>query len=350
MLGLLYQRRYHTTCVNFDEFGAPLNAPARWHVSPHQAGQQRGVVCLIQVLGLLLLLNLSACGSDRPTPTPTALPIAVPTTPAPTQPAAVSHLPTPTALTIPQAAQLSPLATAAQTANAPRRYTYEIVKVFPHDPQAFTQGLLFDEGVLYEGTGLYGRSSIRRVELESGAVLAAVSLPEQFFGEGITIVDDTLYQLTWREQTGFVYDKTTLEPTQQFSYPTEGWGITFDGTRLIMSDGSARLYFWDPVTLTALGTLDVYDDTGPVTQLNELEAIEGEIFANIWQTDRIARIDPNTGAVVGWIDLSGLLPSDDRTPSTDVLNGIAYLPAGKRLFVTGKLWPKLFEIRLIPQE
>ncbi|MBX3010360.1 MAG: glutaminyl-peptide cyclotransferase [Caldilineaceae bacterium] len=298
------------------------------------------------LFGIAFLL-VSGCGTDRPTPTPqppSASPTASPPPPTLTQAATVSPLPTPVA------AFVSPLLPTPAIAPAPRRYTYEVVQSFPHDPQAFTQGLLFDEGLLYEGTGLYGRSSLRRVDLTSGTVLTTVTLPERFFGEGITIVGDQLYQLTWREQTGFIYDKTTFKLLQEFTYPTEGWGITFDGTRLIMSDGTARLYFWDPVTLADVGFLDVYDDQGPVTQLNELEYIEGEIFANIWQTDRIARIDPSSGAVVGWIDLTGLLPEAERTVATDVLNGIAYLPAEKQLFVTGKLWPRLFEIRLIPQD
>lgn len=197
---------------------------------------------LLLVSGFALVLSLVACGSE--TPTPTTAPTTAPTLVAP-QPATVSVLPTPT--TAPTAA-LSPLATApTQPTGAIPHYTYEIVNVFPHDPQAFTQGLLFDEGILYEGTGLYGRSSLRRVELESGTVTAMVPLPETFFGEGITIVDDKVYQLTWREQTGFIYHKTTLKAEGQFSYRTEGWGLTFDGTRLIMSDGSARLYFLDPI-------------------------------------------------------------------------------------------------------
>ena len=295
-------------------------------------------------LGLLLIgmtVGLMACSDEetpptnQPTATTTMSVAATPTQPPPT---AVSVLPTPAAV--------SPLAPAT-TAALPR-YGYEVVNVYPHDPAAFTQGLLFDAGMLYESTGLYGASSIRQVDLASGNVLTMTTLPAEFFGEGITIVGNRLIQLTWREQTGFIYDKKSFVREQAFSYPTEGWGITFDGERLIMSDGTARLYFWDPATLTEIGTIDVYDEKGPVVRLNELEYIQGEIFANIWQTDTIARIDPATGAVVGWIDLSGLLPAADRTASTDVLNGIAYLAEGNRLFVTGKNWPKLFEIRLVP--
>jgi len=286
------------------------------------------------LIGLIISVSSAACGADTPTPTP------LPPTPPPATsiPTVVSVLPTATVALVAQPA----------AASIPS-YTYEIVNVFPHDPAAFTQGLLFDEGILYEGTGLYGRSTLRRVTLESGEVQRLTALPESFFGEGITIVGERIYQLTWREQTGFIYNKETFEVVQQFTYPTEGWGLTFDGERLIMSDGSARLYFLDPETLTEIGTVDVTDTTGPVTQLNELEYIHGEVFANIWQTDRIARIDPATGKVVGWLDLTGLLGPADRTTATDVLNGIAYLPEGDRLFVTGKLWPKLFEIRLVPQ-
>lgn len=253
-------------------------------------------------------------------------------------PTVVSALPTPLAA--------SPLAQPAGAAIP--RYGYEVVNVYPHDPAAFTQGLLFDNGQLYESTGLYGGSSIRRVDLTSGKVLTMTAISADYFGEGITIVGDKLYQLTWQNQVGFIYNKTTFTPEARFSYPTEGWGMTFDGERIIMSDGTARLYFWDPATLATIGTVDVYDDKGPVVRLNELEYINGEIFANIWQTDLIARIDPATGAVVGWIDLTGLLPAVERMPTTDVLNGIAYLPEGDRFFVTGKNWPKLFEIRLVP--
>jgi glutaminyl-peptide cyclotransferase len=226
-------------------------------------------------------------------------------------------------------------------------YTYDVVNVYPHDPNAFTQGLVFDGEMLYEGTGLNGRSSLRRVNLTSGEVLQQVDLEPAYFGEGIVVWGDQIIQLTWQNQLGFIYDKTTFEQLRTFTYPTQGWGITHDGRRLIMSDGSAKLYFWDPETLTPVDAVDVYDLNGPVYQLNELEYIDGEIWANIWQTDRIARIDPVTGQVLGWIDLSGLLTPEERARA-DGLNGIAYLSEGDRLFVTGKLWPKLFEIRLKP--
>ncbi len=229
-------------------------------------------------------------------------------------------------------------------------YTYTVVHVYPHDPQAFTQGLVYHEGVLYEGTGLRGRSTLRRVELATGTVLQEHALDAQYFGEGITLFDDTLIQLTWQSNIGFVYDRETFAQLRDFTYPTEGWGLTHDGTRLIMSDGTATLFFLDPVTLEHVGQVDVVDANGAVTRLNELEYVNGEVFANIWQTDRVARIDPLTGRVVGWIDLSGLLSAADRQQSVDVLNGIAYDAATDRLFVTGKLWPKLFEIDLVAPE
>jgi glutaminyl-peptide cyclotransferase len=222
---------------------------------------------------------------------------------------------------------------------------YEVVKVYPHDPQAFTQGLVFSGGVLYEGTGLNGRSGIRRVKLENGEVLQVQALEQRYFGEGIALVDDSIVQLTWQSGVGFVYDKTTFQRTRTFNYRGEGWGLTYDGTRLIMSDGTATLRFLDPKTLQETGKLQVRDGSRPLDRLNELEVVKGEIFANIWQTDRIARISPKTGSVLGWIDLAGLLdPRDAR--SVDVLNGIAYDSKADRLFVTGKLWPKLFEIRI----
>lgn len=244
----------------------------------------------------------------------------------------------------------SPGTVAMTDATAPTNYTYEVVAVFPHDPNAFTQGLLFDQGILYEGTGLYGESTLRKVDLTTGAVELQIELPEQFFGEGITIVGDRLFQLTWREGRGFIYDKQSFAKQAEFTYPTEGWGLTTDGDQLLMSDGSAQIYRLDAATLTLVETINVHDGQEPVVRLNELEFINGVIYANIWQSDRIAQIDPASGAVIGWIDLTGILPAADRTTSTDVLNGIAYLPDGDRLFVTGKKWPKLFEIRLIAQD
>ena len=229
-------------------------------------------------------------------------------------------------------------------------YTYKTVNVYHHDQNAFTQGLVFQDGVLYEGTGLRGRSTLRRVELETGNILQIRELPAQFFGEGITIYGNRIIQLTWQSNVGFVYDKDSFELLQEFNYPTEGWGITHDGMCLIMSDGTSILHFLDTETFQKTGGIEVCDANGPVTRLNELEYVHGEIYANVWQTDRIARIAPHTGQVIGWIELEGLLSSEDRSKPVDVLNGIAYDAKYDRLFVTGKLWPKLFEIELISQK
>ena len=228
---------------------------------------------------------------------------------------------------------------------APLRYTYEVVKVYPHDEDAFTQGLVIDSGVLYEGTGLWGRSSLRRVDLETGSVEQVYSLPGDVFGEGITVFGDRIIQLTWKAHKGFVYDKDSFELLQEFSYPTEGWGITNNGSLLIMSDGSANLYFLDPETFTKVGQVEVHDN-GPVTELNELEYINGEVYANVWGEDRIAVINPFSGQVTAWIDLTGIYTQEIADPNS-VLNGIAYDADGGRLFVTGKLWSQLFEIKLI---
>ncbi len=231
---------------------------------------------------------------------------------------------------------------------APPVLTYKVIRVYPHDPQAFTQGLVIDQGVLYEGTGRYGRSSLRRVDLATGNVLQFHDLPASFFGEGITVFGAQIIQLTWRSRLGFVYDKEQFTLLQQFSYPSEGWGITHDGRRLIMSDGTAILSFLDPKRLVEVRRIHVHDHAGPVMRLNELEYVQGAIYANVWQTDRIARIDPQTGRVTAWIDLTGLLSPQDRQQPVDVLNGIAYDAERNRLFVTGKLWPKLFEIEIVP--
>lgn len=223
---------------------------------------------------------------------------------------------------------------------------YKIVNTYPHDPRAFTQGLVFADDVLYEGTGLRGRSSLRKVELSTGNILEVRQLPAQFFGEGITIYGNRVIQLTWRAGIGFVYDIKTFRLLDTFNYPTEGWGITHNGHSLIMSDGTSTLYFFDPQTFQQVGRLTAHTKDGPLSKLNELEYVQGEIYANVWQTDLIARISPETGEVVGWIDLKGLLKPEDRHRRIDVLNGIAYDAKNDRLFVTGKLWPKLFEIEL----
>jgi len=225
---------------------------------------------------------------------------------------------------------------------------YRVVNVYPHDREAFTQGLLFYSGFLYESTGLYGRSSLRKVELTTGKVLQRVNISDRFFAEGLALLDGRLYQLTWQNGTGFVYDLDTFKPAGQFSYPFEGWGLTTDGKGLILSDGSSQIRFIEATNFTVQRMINVTENGGPVTNLNELEYIKGEIYANVWQTDRIVRIDPATGKVLNDYDLTGLLPLADRTPETDVLNGIAYDPAGDHLYITGKLWPKLFEIKLNP--
>jgi len=230
----------------------------------------------------------------------------------------------------------------------PVSYTYEVINVYPHDQNAFTQGLIMDEKVLYEGTGLKGYSTLRRVDLKTGDVLQMHALSDGYFGEGITVFGDRIIQLTWQSQKGFVYAKHSFDLLREFSYPTEGWGITTDGSQLIMSDGTANLYFLDPETFEKTGQVEVHDDE-PVTKLNELEYINGEVYANVWQTDKIAIINPNTGQVTGWIDLKGIYNQENSDPNS-VLNGIAYDAAGDRLFVTGKLWSQLFQIKLIALE
>jgi glutamine cyclotransferase len=229
-----------------------------------------------------------------------------------------------------------------------QHYTYKIINSYPHDNTAFTQGLVFDDGFLYEGTGIYGHSTLRRVQLQTGRVVKMHSLASQYFGEGVTIFGDRIIQLTWQSHVGFVYDKESFKAVGQFTYPTEGWGITHDGKRLIMSDGSSMLYFLVPATFKEIGRIEVVDANGPVERLNELEYIKGQIYANVWQTDRIAIISPQTGQVTGWIDLTGILKPTGPYASEMSLNGIAYEPHSDRLFVTGKLWPRIFEIELVP--
>jgi glutaminyl-peptide cyclotransferase len=225
-------------------------------------------------------------------------------------------------------------------------YGYQIQHVYPHDPDAFTQGLEYVDGVLYEGTGLNGRSSIRKVALETGKVLQKRDVSAEHFGEGITVWKNDLIELTWKSHVAFVYDRATFQPKQQFSYAGEGWGLTHDGTNLIMSDGSDELRVLDPMTFAEKRRIKVTAAGAPLRELNELEVVKGEIFANVWQTDYVARIAPDTGKVVGYIDLRGLLTAAERS-RTDVLNGIAYDETHDRLFITGKLWPKLFEIKLV---
>ncbi len=227
------------------------------------------------------------------------------------------------------------------------RFSYKVIATYPHDPSAYTQGLVYRDGVLYESTGLQGQSSLRRVRLETGEVLQKIALDPQYFGEGLAGVGNTLVQLTWQSGVGFVYDLKSFKPVRSFKYAGEGWGLVYDGTRLIMSDGSSSLRFLDAATFRETGRVTVTDAGVPVTQLNELEMVKGEILANIYQTDDIVTIAPATGRVTGRISLRGLLSSSDRMRQVDVLNGIAYDPARDRLFVTGKLWPKLFEIQIV---
>jgi glutamine cyclotransferase len=235
----------------------------------------------------------------------------------------------------------------AGTPYTPASWRYKIVNSFPHDREAFTQGLVFEDGALFEGTGLPGHSRLRKVELQTGKVLQEHKLPDEFFGEGITIYKDRIIQLTYQSHVGFVYDKNSFKLLREFHYPTEGWGITHNDKYLIMSDGTPMLYFLDPETLEQVNRMMVFDQDKPVWGLNELEYIEGQIYANVWPTERIVRIDLETCKVVGWVDMGGLLSHGDRLGKEDVLNGIAYDAANDRLFVTGKCWSKLFEIKLI---
>jgi len=226
-------------------------------------------------------------------------------------------------------------------------YTYEIVNTYPHDTSAFTEGLEYYNGELYESIGLNGKSSLRREELRTGKVLQKIDLDKQYFGEGITIFKGKIYQLTYQTHIGFIYDLKTFKLLGTWQYEGEGWALTNDGTNLIMSNGSNKLNYLDPQTLTIVKTLEVTDEGFLIERLNELEYIKGEIYANIWTTDRIARIDPATGKVNLWIDLTGLLSANERDkPGVDVLNGIAYDEKNDRIFVTGKCWPKLFEIKI----
>lgn len=232
----------------------------------------------------------------------------------------------------------------------PERYSYRVEYSFPHDNEAYTQGLLYYAGLMYEGTGQEGRSSLRKVELETGNVLMRHNLESRFFGEGIAIVGDQIYQLTWQTKTGFVYDRETFRELGRFYYNTEGWGLTTMGDRLVMSDGSNKLYFVTVPAFNIVETIEVYDNKSMVNYLNELEYINGEIWANIYLSDKIARIDPETGRVKGYIDMTGILSDNQRGKNADdVLNGIAWDESTGRIFVTGKNWPKLFQIKVVKQ-
>jgi glutamine cyclotransferase len=240
------------------------------------------------------------------------------------------------------AAEVSKATNAAAKATI---YSYEVVNAWPHDPKAFTQGLVYLNGVLLESTGLNGQSSLRKVDLKTGEVLKKVEVPAAYFAEGLAVLDGKIFQLTWQNGKGFVYNLESFKLEREFSYEGEGWGLATDGRSLIMSDGTDRIRFIDPVSFETKRTIQVSHRGRPVNRLNELEYINGEIFANVWGTDYIVRLDPANGNVVGIIDFTGLLPVPERS-GTDVLNGIAYDATGRRLFVTGKLWPKLFEVRL----
>jgi glutaminyl-peptide cyclotransferase len=235
----------------------------------------------------------------------------------------------------------------ASRGNAPAPvYGYEVVNTFPHDAQAFTQGLIFQDGQFIESTGLERHSTLRRVELQTGRVLQKVDVPPYFFAEGMTLFGGKIYQLTWKGEKGFVYDPQTFQKTGEFKYAGEGWGLTHDSDSLILSDGTDEIRFIDPNTFDVKRAISVKDAGRPVEEINELEYVKGEIYANVWHQDRIARVDPRDGRVAGWIDLSGLLKPGETTDEEAVLNGIAYDEQGDRLFVTGKLWPKIFEIKL----
>jgi glutaminyl-peptide cyclotransferase len=236
--------------------------------------------------------------------------------------------------------------TSRSASAAPPEYTFTVVRVFPHDTSAYTQGLAYRDGFLYEGTGRTGHSSLRKVRLETGEVIQRVDLNSEYFGEGIAILNDKVFQLTWKAETGFVYDLNDFHPLRKFSYRGEGWGLATDGHQLFLSDGTSEIRVLEAETFHEKRRIKVHDGPAAVDQLNELEVVDGQIFANVWHTNRIARISPQTGDIVGWIELTGLLSSVYRLDPEAVLNGIAYDPMRKRLFVTGKLWPSVFEIKL----
>lgn len=240
------------------------------------------------------------------------------------------------------------LAIAAQLKRGEHGITgYKVIAEYPHDPKAFCQGFVVADGQMYEGTGKYGESTLRKIDLETGRILSVVPLDSAYFGEGVTILDGQIYQLTWQNRIGLVYDQKTMKRVNTFRYTGEGWGLTNDGKRLILSDGTSMLRFIDPKTFNVVKRLRVRGTSGAVDKLNELEYVKGEILANIWYADRIARISPESGEILGWIDLSGLYPEKLRASREDVLNGIAFDEASERLFVTGKNWPKVYEIELV---
>ena len=314
------------------------------------------LLVILILLGVILLfatptghsiIDVALVGTATPTPIPTATATATPS-PTATPLSTATPLPAPATQSAATATD-TPTPKVNDTAEIPV-YGYRVLNTYPHDPDAYIQGLVFEDDIFYECTGRLGQSTLRRVEVETGKVLQSINLPPDLFGEGITILGDRIIQLTWHAGVGFVYDKESFEFLQMFRYATQGWGITHDGQRLVMSDGTSTLYFRDPNTFEEIGRVEVLANGRPITMLNELEYINGEIFANVWLTDFIARIDPDTGRVVGWLDLSGLISPEERSHNSAVLNGIAYDAEKDRLFVTGKLWPKLFEIELIAPE
>lgn len=238
-----------------------------------------------------------------------------------------------------------PVPEATSPASA-KQVLYDVVNSYPHDSRAFLQGLVWHDGGFYESTGQYGRSTLRRVEFPSGKVVKSISLDSSIFAEGLALVGDRLVQLTWQAQRGFVYDRETFKLIREFTYKTEGWGLAYDGKNLILSDGSDSLTYLDSETFEPVRKLAVKWNGRPVTEINELEFIEGEIWANVWHRDQIIRIDPSTGNVTSYLDMKGILPPDERRDPEAVLNGIAYDSVEKRVFVSGKLWPKIFEIKL----
>jgi len=241
-----------------------------------------------------------------------------------------------------------PVAAKPMPERAPERLRIDVLAIHPHDPQAYTQGLVWHGGELYESDGLYGRSSLRRVDPTTGAVKRKIDLESRIFAEGLALVGERLVQLTWREGLAPVYDRATFKRLAEFHYDGEGWGLCYDGRRLVMSDGSDRLFFRDPRTFAVLGSVAVTRDGVPVPQLNELECVGGAVWANVWQTDDILRIDPASGRVTGVAEATGLLTPEDRAAGAEVLNGIAYDPKTGRFWITGKLWPKMFEVRFAP--
>jgi glutaminyl-peptide cyclotransferase len=305
-----------------------------------------GVLLVLSLIVAALVAGCGPLGESDPTPEPTATP-APTATPIPTP----TPEPTPTATPEPTATPIPEPTPSPTPVPVTGDYSFQIITSFPHDRQAFTQGLEFHDGYIYESTGLRGESTLRRVNLETGEVLQLHELEDHLFGEGLTILDDRIYQLTWQAGVGFVYDLDSFEQLSEFSYEGEGWGLANDGERLIMSDGSNVITFRDPETFEILEEITVYDDRGPVMMLNELEWIDGEIWSNIWRDDIIVVIDPETGWVTQRIDLTGLLQDEHRGEHrVDVLNGIAWDPHGERLIVTGKLWPVMYQIEVIPLE